>query len=124
MCRYQGVRESLVVLEPLKDALLDLYTRLFGNHPYMRRLFPGSIMAQRERLKASFLQLIDGLDQPERIAPAIEALGRDRRKLGVRPAHFIPFAEALMEALRAAGGDSWLDDFERRGCGCSGSPPA
>lgn len=107
------LQESLAILDPLEDTLLKFYTALLRDRPYLRSLFPESIMAQRERLKSSFLRLIDALDRLETIVPAIEALGRDHRKFGVRPPHYTAFADALIEALRAAGGDRWCDEYEQ-----------
>src|SRR5512144_952349 len=46
------LRESLLCVGPLPDALLIMYQALFRDRPHLRGMFPGSILAQRERLTA------------------------------------------------------------------------
>ncbi|WP_432835668.1 globin domain-containing protein [Dactylosporangium sp. CA-092794] len=105
------LRESLACLDPLPDALLFMYGALFRDRPHMRGMFPGSIHVQRDRLTACFLALIDALDAPGDVVPAVAELGRDHRKLGVLPQHYAVFADALAEALRTAGGEHWRDAY-------------
>lgn len=90
------------------DALIeDLYDVMFERHPYLRALFPESMTFQRTHLARMFDYLVDRLDRPDEIAATFARLGRDHRKLGVRPAHYQAFEDALCEALRRRGGVRW-----------------
>lgn len=106
------LRESLPLVEPLPDTLTHLYTALFRDNPHLRSLFPGSITAQRERLTWSFRQLIDGLDEPDRLITLFGELGRAHRKLGVRTPHYQPFGAAFLEALRLRAGAAWCTAYD------------
>jgi NAD(P)H-flavin reductase/hemoglobin-like flavoprotein len=106
------LRESLDALEPLDETLGHLYTALFRDRPFLRPMFPQSLLTQRERLRWSLLQLIESLDRPELVVEVFEWHGREHRKLGVRPAHYTAFADALLESLRVRAGASWHQKFE------------
>lgn len=110
---YDGVADREVILAHIGlvlpfDALIeDLYDVMFERRPYLRALFPESMAFQRTRLARMFDYLVDRLHRPEEIAETFARLGRDHRKLGVRPAHYQAFEDALGEALRRRGGTRW-----------------
>ncbi len=105
------LQESLAVLDPLEEALGLLYTTLFAERPFLRVMFPDSLMTQRQRLKWALLHLIDALGDTGLAVEMFEHYGREHRKLGVRAAHYTPFGEALFAALRMQAGPRWRDDF-------------
>ncbi|MGW4379409.1 globin domain-containing protein [Kitasatospora sp. NPDC004531] len=111
-----GDRELIVAhLTPLLpfDALIEvLYDAMFVRRPYLRRLFPESMEFQRQHLGHMFQHLIDHLDRPAELDSRLRALGADHRKLGVWPAHYEAFEEALLTALRVRGGRAWTGRVE------------
>ncbi len=107
------LRESLRLLEPVGETLVHLYPLLFEHKPYLRPLFPQSLEAQKGRLERLFRTVIDALDQPESLVEMLAQLGRDHRKLGVRAAHYAPFSQALILALRQRGGPDWQPEYEQ-----------
>ncbi|MFF8814801.1 globin domain-containing protein [Streptomyces pactum] len=113
-----GTAAQAVILRDLPlvtpfDALIgDLYDAMFERHPYLRSLFPDSMEFQRRHLAEMFGYLIEHLDRPDEIEATCARLGRDHRKLGVRPAHYQTFEVALREALRRRAGAHWTEELD------------
>ncbi|MEV6162498.1 globin domain-containing protein [Streptomyces sp. NPDC052052] len=106
------VSESLALVSPLEELIAELYRGLFERHPYLRSLFPASMAFQQAHLVHIFRYLIGHLHQPDELTGTFAQLGRDHRKLGVRPAHFEAFEVALVEALRMRAGVRWTGALE------------
>ncbi|MGA5293910.1 globin domain-containing protein [Streptomyces koyangensis] len=98
------VRAHLELVGPFEELITQLYEVLFTRHPALRGLFPGEMAFQEAHLAQAFRYLLDHLDRPEEITETFTRLGRDHRKLGVRPAQYAAFEEALRAALRARSG--------------------
>ncbi|MBW5480616.1 hypothetical protein GPJ59_01530 [Streptomyces bambusae] len=117
--RYDGAADQQLIsrhlhlVSPLGQLIDHLYDALFERHPYLRGLFPDSMAFQRTHLERAFLYLIDNLHQPDELAAFCHRLGRDHRKLGVRPVHYEVFEAALVEALRGSAGTQWNGELER-----------
>lgn len=109
---HRLIIESLPLVTPFDRLLSELYAAMFDQHPYLRGLFPESMDFQRAHLERAFRYLIDHLDHPDEVAAFCHRLGRDHRKLGVRPVHYEVFEAALVEALRRRGGSGWRQDAE------------
>lgn len=90
---------NLALVSPFGDLIAHLYDALFERHPYLRQLFPDSMEFQQGHLERAFWYLIEHLHQPEEVTAFCARLGRDHRKLGVRPVHYETFESALAEAL-------------------------
>ncbi|MGW4894072.1 globin domain-containing protein [Kitasatospora sp. NPDC004240] len=98
---------TLPLVAPLAELIDDLYAFMFQRRPFLRPLFPGSMEFQQVHLERMFEFLIEHLDRPDELADRLHRLGRDHRKLGVRPVHYEAFEEALREALRHRAGTGW-----------------
>ncbi|KPC75034.1 flavohemoprotein, partial [Streptomyces sp. NRRL F-6602] len=92
------IRAHLGLVGPFEELITQLYEVLFTRHPALRGLFPGEMAFQEAHLAQAFRYLLDRLDRPEEIAETFSRLGRDHRKLGVRPAQYAAFEEALRAA--------------------------
>ncbi|MEV0440808.1 globin domain-containing protein [Streptomyces spectabilis] len=103
---------TLPLVTPFDLLISDLYAVMFDQHPYLRGLFPESMAFQQAHLERAFHFLIDRLDRPEEVTAFCARLGRDHRKLGVRPVHYEVFETALVEALRRRAGALWRQDAE------------
>ncbi|ESQ02129.1 Flavohemoprotein [Streptomyces sp. PVA_94-07] len=98
------IRDHLELVGPFEELITQLYEVLFTRHPALRGLFPGEMAFQEAHLARAFWYLLDHLDRPEEITETFTRLGRDHRKLGVRPAQYAAFEEALRAALRVRAG--------------------
>ncbi|WP_436735667.1 globin domain-containing protein [Streptomyces sp. BBFR102] len=108
---YDGAADQRVIMRhlelvaPFEELITHLYEVLFTRHPALRRLFPGEMAFQEAHLARAFWYLLEHLDRPEEITRTFTRLGRDHRKLGVRPAQYAAFEDALRAALRARAGE-------------------
>ncbi|MFG3532508.1 globin domain-containing protein [Streptomyces sp. NPDC047917] len=107
------IGDSLPLVNPLEQLIAELYRILFERHPYLRSLFPESMAFQQAHLAGIFRYLIGNLHRTGEMIGVFEQLGRDHRKLGVRPAHFEAFEAALIEALRVRAGTRWTHELEQ-----------
>lgn len=106
------ISDFLPLVSPLEELIAELYRLLFERHPYLRSLFPESMAFQQVHLVGIFRYLIGNLHRTDEMMGVFEQLGRDHRKLGVRPAHFEAFEAALIEALRVRAGARWTSALE------------
>ncbi|MGW1901326.1 globin domain-containing protein [Streptomyces hirsutus] len=109
----QIIMRDLDLVAPLDELITDLYRALFTRHPSLRSLFPASMTFQQDHLARAFWYLIEHLDRPAEITETFTRLGRDHRKLGVRPAQYAAFKDALCEALRLRAGEYWSPELEQ-----------
>ncbi|MFI8088633.1 globin domain-containing protein [Streptomyces sp. NPDC086080] len=101
----EAIVRNVAQVTPFSALIEHLYDVLFERHPYLRKLFPGSMEFQRAHLGRAFRYLIENLHRPDEVTAFFTRLGRDHRRLGVLPVHYEMFEEALLEALqRQAGG--------------------
>ncbi|MFF0428053.1 globin domain-containing protein [Streptomyces sp. NPDC004520] len=109
----ETINRHLALVTPFSDLITHLYQAMFEQHPYLRGLFPDSMDFQQAHLERALWYLIEHLDRPEEVADFCARLGRDHRKLGVRPVHFEVFESALVAALRRSAGEHWVEELEQ-----------
>ncbi|MBP0452644.1 hypothetical protein J5Y04_24320 [Kitasatospora sp. RG8] len=115
---YDGVADQRLILDnlgpvaPFADLIDHLYDSMFRRRPFLRGLFPSSMEFQQAHLERMFTDVIEHLHRTDELADMLARLGRDHRKLGVRPVHYEAFEEALCEALRYRAGSRWTEELE------------
>ncbi|MEV8095818.1 globin domain-containing protein [Kitasatospora sp. NPDC085879] len=108
------LRAGLAVVERRADQLTAyFYAHLFAHNPGVRALFPERMEEQRDRLLAAITHLVQRLDEPERLAGYLTALGRDHRKFGARPEHYPAVGASLLATLRRFAGAAWTEEQEK-----------
>jgi serine/threonine protein kinase/pimeloyl-ACP methyl ester carboxylesterase len=108
------VAESLSRLSSRMRMLTStLYARLFAVEPGVRGLFPDDLSAQQDKLAHTLRLAIDGMADPERLAPVLEDLGRRHVHYGVSPAHFDLLEQSLLGALAEVDVTDWTPEVER-----------
>ncbi|WP_354641433.1 globin domain-containing protein [Kitasatospora camelliae] len=108
------IRASFAVVERRADQLTRyFYAHLFTHNPGVQELFPARLAEQRDRLFAALTQLVLRLDDPERLAGYLAALGRDHRKFRAAPEHYPAVGASLIAALRHFSGHSWTTEIEK-----------
>jgi NAD(P)H-flavin reductase/hemoglobin-like flavoprotein len=90
------------------EAPLWFYSHLFLTHPETRDLFPVSMARQRDRLFAALGEIVDLVDDLDRLVPMLQQLGRDHRKFGTVAEHY-PAVGASLLATLAHFDDEWDD---------------
>src|SRR5690348_4183600 len=94
------------------DAPLWFYSHLFLTHPETRDLFPVSMAHQRDRLFAALGEVVDHVDDLDRLVPMLQQLGRDHRKFGTVAEHYPAVGASLLATLEHFD-DEWDDDLAK-----------
>lgn len=93
------------------DALASrFYARLFQLDPSVQALFSGDMAQQRMKLVQTLAVVVNGLNNPAVIIPAIENLGQRHVVYGVTVAHWQIVGTALLWALTEHFGDALTRD--------------
>jgi hemoglobin-like flavoprotein len=108
------VRSTWAQVLPISDEAASLfYGRFFEIDPTTRPLFASTDMAEQGR---KLMQMIDvvvaGLDSLDRIAPAVEDLGRRHVDYGVRNEHYESVGAALLWTLDQDLGEEFTPETE------------
>jgi NAD(P)H-flavin reductase len=90
---------------------LFFYSHLFLSHPETRRMFPVSMMHQRDRLVAALVHVVSKVDDLDNLAPVLQQLGRDHRKFGALAEHYPAVGESLLATLAHFAGDEWTPEL-------------
>jgi hemoglobin-like flavoprotein len=100
------IRESFHLLKPnVEDASTLFYDRLFETAPDLRPLFRGDIAGQGMRFMSTLGVILDQLDDPHALRPYVERLAQGHAAYGVKPEHFRPMGQALIQTMRETLGD-------------------
>jgi NAD(P)H-flavin reductase/hemoglobin-like flavoprotein len=88
------------------EAPLYFYSYLFLSHPETRKLFPVSMAHQRDRLFQALGDVVNYVDDLDRLVPILQELGRDHRKFGTVAEHYPAVGAALLATLQHFD-DTW-----------------
>jgi nitric oxide dioxygenase len=98
---------------PISDTAADLfYDRLFQQAPAVRPLFPDDLTEQKRKLMQMVTTVVRSLDRLDRVAAAIQALGRRHAAYGAQPAHYDVVGATLLWTLEQGLGNAWTGDAE------------
>lgn len=111
------VRAGLREVAPRPDALMDdpdalvrrLHAELFARAPELRAAFPAELAGHRRQLGAALRHVGAVLDDPDRLAGFVVALGREHRRHAITPAASDAFGLALRASVRALRGPGFTD---------------
>jgi hemoglobin-like flavoprotein len=105
------VQQSWAKVIPNSDIVANLfYDRLFKLDPSLRALFTADMTEQGRKLMAMITIAVNGLDNLEKILPAVRALGSRHAGYGVKDEHYETVASALLWTLERGLGDAFTDD--------------
>jgi hemoglobin-like flavoprotein len=82
-----------------KHAGEKFYKRLFEANPEFIKLFKGDIKEQAGALMRMVKTVVEGLNHPQIIIPAIQDLGRRHNEYGVTPEQYKIFGECLISTI-------------------------
>lgn len=114
------VRSSFAEVAVLgRQAGALFYQNLFELDPSLRVLFKGDPAEQHATLLSSLALVVDALDRPAEMLPAVRALGRRHAHYGVRSEHYATVGRALIRTLEQGLGAgftpavraAWLDAY-------------
>ena len=104
------IRESFDLVAEAPNAIVKLfYGRLFELDPTLRPMFKTDITEQVSKLVATLQIVVDHVEQPQALLPALHELGRKHATYGTLPAHYDTVRQALLWAL----GQALQPDFDK-----------
>ena len=80
------------------------YNRLFKRNPEMSKLFTGDMKEQAGALMRMVKTVVEGLNNPGIIIPALQDLGRRHSDYGVEQKYYKEFGECLIECIESEMG--------------------
>ena len=117
----QLVRDSFAMLEPGTERTATVfYERLLAMRPDLTALFTGDIAEQGRKLMGTLKLVVAGLDDFDRLRPALSTLGSRHREYGVKVGDYDAVAETLLWTLEQCLGpafdnetrDAWAGTYD------------
>ena len=107
------VQDSFERIRNQRDEVAAIfYHNLFKLDPSLRPMFPSDMAVQRAKLMATLAFVVEGLDQLERLVPAVEALGVRHAQYGVEDRHYATVGATLLQTLRQGLGPALSSEAE------------
>lgn len=104
---------SLAVMTTADDQLaVEFYGTLFTRYPGVRALFPADMTEQRKKLLATLEWVVNHLDQPQEVLPAVTDLGRRHKDYGAVAEHYPIVTDLLIEAMATVSGKAWTSEIQ------------
>lgn len=106
------VKKSWRLLRLLPAELVadTFYSKLFLEHPELRRMFPKDMHEQYQKLIDMLSAMVARLDNMESIETEIQDMGQRHEGYGVKEKHYGMVAEALLWTLEKGLGRDWDSD--------------
>ena len=105
------VRASFARVALIQGAAANLfYDRLFAVSPKLRELFPADLREQKRKLIQMIATAVGGLNDLDKLVPAVKALGARHSSYGVTAAHYKIVGEALLWTLERGLGDDFTPE--------------
>jgi hemoglobin-like flavoprotein len=107
------VQESFAKVLPISETAADLfYNRLFELDPSLRPLFKGDMKDQGRKLMDMINVAVKGLDDLDKIVPAVQALGERHGGYGVKDKDYDTVATALLWTLEQGLGNDFTPEVK------------
>ncbi len=106
------VQDSFEQVAPIADQAAELfYGRLFEIAPEVKPMFKSDMSQQGKKLMTMIGVAVRGLDDIEKIVPAVKHLGVRHVEYGVKEEHFAPVGAALLWTLEQGLGEAWNEEL-------------
>lgn len=98
---------------PIADTAASLfYGKLFELDPSLKPLFTSDIKEQGKKLMQMITVAVRGLNDLDKLVPAVQALGRRHVAYGVKDEHYATVGTALLWTLEKGLGDAFTPDVK------------
>lgn len=114
------VKKTWKILMGINPTIIGdaFYSKLFTDHPAIRKLFPSDMNQQYIKLVDMLSSIIMNLDHLESVSEEIIAMSNRHTGYGVKPAHYEMVGSALLWTLQKGLGAEWSDDIENAWIAC------
>jgi len=108
------VQYSFEKVVPISDTAAQLfYTKLFELDPSLKHLFRGDMKEQGRKLMNMIGLAVKGLDDLDKLVPALQHLGRSHAGYGVENKHYDTVGQALLWTLEKGLGDAFTPEVKQ-----------
>ena len=103
------LRSSFDLIAPQAEEVMSrFYDELFSRYPAVVPMFKNTTKAkQMKMLLASLKLVIANLDNPDKLVPALQEMGKRHKGYGAVPEHFTAVAETLLDVMKEFAGKAW-----------------
>ena len=89
------------------------YNKLFEQNPEIIKLFKSDMKEQSHLLMNMVKTVIEGLNNPQIIIPAIQELGRRHNEYGVMPEMYSVFGKCLIDCIEQESGGNFQPETKQ-----------
>jgi len=114
------VRRSWKIFRSIDPTIIGdvFYSKLFLDHPKLRKLFPKSMEEQYKKLTDMLDSIISRLEKLDVISKDIKALAERHVRYGVKAEHYTMIGDALLWTLAHGLGKDWNREVEEAWANC------
>ena len=94
------------------------YSRLFMQHPGLRKMFPDDMTIQNRKLVDMLVYIIGGLEQADIMTEEIRNLGHHHQNLGITSHQYENVEDVLLWTLEKALGNDWNEEVKNAWISC------
>jgi len=94
------------------------YSKLFMEHPGLRRLFPKDMGEQYQKLLAMVNLIVGRLHQIDKLTDDIKEMARRHVRYGVKAEHYTAVGNALLWTLQQGMGKDWVPEVQQAWTAC------
>jgi hemoglobin-like flavoprotein len=118
--QIQLVKKSWRMLRHVPpDVVADaFYSKLFLDHPELRRMFPKNMDEQYQKLMDMLSSMVVRLDDLQNFKPEIRAMSQRHEGYGVQSKHYAMVGTALLWTLQQGLGNDWNDETAEAWAAC------
>jgi hemoglobin-like flavoprotein len=116
------VKKSWRLLRQIPPSVVAdaFYSKLFFDHPELRRMFPKDMDEQYKKLVDMLSSMVSRLDNIESFEQELEALAKRHEGYGVKPKHYEMVGAALLWTLERGLGSDWNVETAEAWMACYG----
>ncbi|MFQ5502307.1 MAG: globin domain-containing protein [Phycisphaerae bacterium] len=108
----QRLEKSFQLLAPRGPELVDrFYAHMFSKNPVVREMFPDDMAAQKKKLLASLVLVIQNLRKAEMLRSALIDMGRRHVGYGTEPEHYPIVRDTLLCVMSEMAGEKWNEQL-------------
>ena len=114
------IKRSWRVFREMDPAVIGdaFYSKLFSYNQSLRKMFPGNMDRQYQKLLDMINTIVARLVKLEELTDEISAMAQRHIKYGVRPGHYKLVGGALLWTLKQGLGNDWTPEVENAWTKC------
>ena len=114
------IKKSWLNVKKIKPEVLGdvFYTKLFYDHPQLRRMFPQEMEEQNKKLIDMLNIIIGRLEDLDQLKDEITAVAKRHVDYGVKAEHYDMVGASLLWTLQKALGKDWTEEVKTAWINC------